>query len=117
MCGWWYAVNKNQEHGLIPYMYLEILSDYVDHTTITQHEFRHVESTVLAWDINNICKLIFQDQKSTTKEQNILLHSLRNLYIKCQKQDCRLKQKMVYANMRDANMRIYICILYTNGWS
>eukprot|EP01084_Bolivina_argentea_P265575 450217_1 len=89
MCGWWYAVNKNQEDGLIPYMYLEVLSDYVDYTTITQHEFGHIERTVLAWDINNICKLIFQDQKSTTQEQNILLHSIRNLYIMCQKQDCR----------------------------
>ena len=89
MSGWWYAINKKQEDGLIPYMYLEILSDYVDYTTITQHEFAHIEKTVLGWDIHNICKLIFQDQKSTTQEQNILLHSLRNLYIMCQKQDCR----------------------------
>eukprot|EP01083_Nonionella_stella_P312545 1118356_1 len=89
MCGWWYAINKKQEDGLIPYMYLEILGNYVDYTEITQHEFSHIERTVLGWDIHNVCKLVFQDQKSTTQEQNILLHSLRNLYIMCQKQDCR----------------------------
>ena len=89
MCGWWYAVNKKQEDGLIPYMYLEILSDYVDYTEITQHEFAHIEKTVFSWDIDNICKLVFQDQKSSTQEQNILLHSLRSLYVMCQKQDAR----------------------------
>eukprot|EP00485_Elphidium_margaritaceum_P004441 CAMPEP_0202700614 /NCGR_PEP_ID=MMETSP1385-20130828/13788_1 /ASSEMBLY_ACC=CAM_ASM_000861 /TAXON_ID=933848 /ORGANISM="Elphidium margaritaceum" /LENGTH=1067 /DNA_ID=CAMNT_0049357835 /DNA_START=29 /DNA_END=3232 /DNA_ORIENTATION=- len=87
--GWWYAINKKQEDGLIPYMYLEIVSDYVDYTTITQHEFRHIEQTVLNWDIYNVCRLVFQDQKSSTQEQNTLLHALRNLYIMCQKQEAR----------------------------
>lgn len=89
MCGWWYAVNKKQEDGLIPYMHLEILSDYVDYTEITGHEFAHIEQTVFGWDCENVCKLIFQDQKSTTQEQNILLHSLRSLYVMCQKTDQR----------------------------
>lgn len=90
MCGWWYSMNKKQTDGLIPSMYLEILDDwYVDYTEISMHEFKHIERTVFSWDISNVCKLIFQDQKATTQEQNILLHTLRNLFILCQKQEHR----------------------------